>query len=87
MHLVKSLPEPFVQQRYALLKRLARTVYICTVYDRTLFIYGSGEFPAKVTVYTPYIYAPYMTVHCIYMVLINSALACFSELSCQRASK
>jgi len=31
---------------------LARTVYIYTVYDRGIY----GDFPAKNTVYTPYIY-------------------------------
>ena len=42
---------------------LARTVYIYTVYDRIF-----GDFPAKVTVHTPYIYGsghPYIS-HIMY---------------------
>ena len=37
---------------------MARTVYICTVYDRVI-----SDFPAKNTVYTPYIHGsgqPYL---------------------------
>jgi hypothetical protein len=69
---------------------LARTVYLCTVYDRMY-----GDFPAKITVCTLYIrrvgqnriYTPYMTicmvisllkipyVHCIYVGLARTVYA------------
>ena len=47
---------------------MARTVYICTVYDRVI-----SDFPAKNTVYTPYIHGsgqPYIYGN-VCMALVN----------------